>query len=51
MMGKDSDAIAGIILGLLGIALLAAIFSKRCPVCGGTIPPGQRRCPHCGAVI
>lgn len=50
-MGRDADTIAGIILGLLGLAVLVTIFGKKCPVCGGTIPAGQRRCPHCGTVI
>ena len=50
-MGKDSDTIAGIILGVLGIAVLASIFGKKCPVCGRTIPSGQKRCAYCGASV
>ncbi len=50
-MGKDDDAIAGIILGVLGIAALAAIASKRCPVCDKTVVRGTSVCPHCGSQI
>jgi len=50
-MGKDSDTLAGIILGFLGLAVLMAVLGKKCPVCGGNIPAGSRRCPHCGTVV
>lgn len=50
-MGKDSDALAGILLGILGIAVIAKIFSKKCKVCGTSVSPGTRNCPNCGSVV
>jgi uncharacterized OB-fold protein len=50
-MGKDDDALAGILLGILGLAAIAVIASKKCPVCGKTVPRGTSVCPHCGSQI
>lgn len=40
-MGKDSDTLAGILLGILGIALLASIFGKKCKVLEQSLPLGK----------
>lgn len=50
-MGRDSDTFAGIILGLLGLALLAKLTEKKCPICNNIIPAGKRECPNCGYVM
>jgi len=50
-VGKDSDTLAGILLGIFGIALLASIFGKKCPVCRRTVPAGQKTCSYCGASL
>lgn len=50
-MGKDSDTLAGILLGILGIAVLASIFGKKCRMCGRTVLGGQRTCSYCGAIV
>ena len=50
-MGKDDDTLAGILLGILGLAALVVIASKNCPVCGKTVPRGTSVCPHCGSQI
>ena len=50
-MGKDSDTFAGILLGLLGLALLVKLTEKKCPICGNIIPVGKRECPNCGYVM
>jgi len=44
--------IAGIILGLVGVAILSAIFGQpRCPRCGRPVQRGTEVCPHCGAQL
>lgn len=54
-MAKDDlgEAIAGIVLGVLGgIALaeiLSRIFGKKCPRCGNAVQPNQPYCLKCGA--
>lgn len=50
-MGKDSDTLAGIVLGVLGLALLAKLTEKKCPICNNSIPFNKKECPHCGYVI
>lgn len=50
-MGKDDDTIAGIILGILGLAAIAALVPKKCPVCGNSVQRGSSICPHCGSRI
>lgn len=50
-MGKDSDILAGILLGLLGFAALVKLSEKKCPICSSMIPFGKRDCPNCGYVI
>jgi predicted amidophosphoribosyltransferase len=54
LTGDDDvvGAIAGVVLGLLGIAVLASIFGKpKCPRCGKTLPGKVRVCPYCGAPL
>ena len=55
-MGKGSDVITGIVLGILGGAIAAYLLSKllgekaNCPVCGTTITKGSSNtsiCPRC----
>ena len=54
-MAKDDlgEAIAGIVLGVLGgIALaeiLSKIFGKKCPKCGNAVDQNQIYCLNCGA--
>jgi uncharacterized OB-fold protein len=50
-MGKDEDAVLGIIFGILGLAAIAAIIEKKCPFCGRSVPRGTSVCPHCGSQI
>lgn len=50
-MGKDEDALVGIIFGILGIAAIAAIAQKKCPVCGKSVARGTSVCPYCGSLI
>ena len=50
-MGKDEDALAGILLGILGIAAIAVIASKKCPVCGKSVARGTSVCTHCRSQI
>lgn len=50
-MGSDSDTLAGILLGILGIAVLAKIFEKKCPYCGKSVQGGSKSCPHCGGTF
>ena len=50
-MGKDEDTAIGILLGLLGLAVLAKILEKKCPICTNVIPAGRNTCPYCGYVI
>jgi hypothetical protein len=53
-MGKDDDvigAVAAILLGLVGLAILASVFGPRCPKCNKPIDRGIKRCPHCGAML
>lgn len=46
------DALAALFLGVLGLAILAAIFGPpHCPKCGKQIQQGTRICPHCGAIL
>jgi len=53
-MAKDDlgEAIAGIVLGVLGgIALaeiLSRIFGKKCPRCGSPVQQNQMYCLKCG---
>jgi len=42
------SAVIGIILGLLGLAVLAKLSERKCPVCNRIIPITQNTCPHCG---
>ncbi len=44
-------AIVGIFLGLLGIAILAELFTPRCPRCRNRVEQGTTICPHCGTWI
>jgi len=46
-MGKDSDAFAGILLGILGLAALIKFSEKECPYCSRTVVRGASRCPFC----
>ena len=50
-MGKDEDTIAGILLGVLGLAAIVKILEKKCPVCGKPTIRGVSVCPHCGSAI
>jgi len=50
-MGKDADTFAGIVLGILGLALIAKIFEKKCAFCGSSISSGIKNCPHCGRPV
>ena len=56
-MAKDDlgEAIAGIILGILGGIALAEILSrllgKKCPRCGNTLQPNQIYCLRCGMKV
>lgn len=51
MSKNDESLIAGIILGLLGLAVLASLFRReaRCPVCNNSIPIGVLKCRYCGS--
>ena len=42
------SVVAGILLGLLGLAALAKLSERKCPVCNRIIPFTQKTCPHCG---
>jgi len=48
-MSKDSDFAAGIILGILGLAVLSKIFSKKCSFCGASVSTAMKNCPKCGS--
>ena len=50
-MGKDFDTLAGILIGILGLAFLAKLTEKKCPICNNIIPAGKTQCPHCGHVV
>lgn len=54
-MPRNEDVVIGglaaFFLGLVGLAILAAIFGPRCPRCGKPIQRGVRICPHCGAKL
>ena len=50
-MSKNDDAMVGIVLGILGIAAIAAIVSKKCPICNKTVQRGISVCPHCESQI
>jgi uncharacterized Zn finger protein (UPF0148 family) len=50
-MGKDEDALAGIVLGILGLAAVAAMLEKKCSACGKSVIRGTSICPHCGSRI
>ena len=50
-MGKDSDTLAGIILGILGLAILVKLTEKKCPICNHVVPAGTTECPNCGYVM
>ena len=47
-MGKDSDAIVSIALGILGLAALIKFSEKDCPHCLKKIARGTSQCPFCG---
>lgn len=54
-MAKDElgEAIAGILLGIIGGLALAEIlnriFGKKCPSCNNPVQPDQFYCLKCGA--
>jgi len=50
-LGNDSDALAGIILGILGLAAIVKILEKKCPTCRRSIVRGQNICQHCGSAV
>ena len=56
-MAKDDlgEAIAGIVLGILGGIALAEIlnrlFGKKCPRCGNIVQQDQFYCLKCGAKV
>ena len=50
-MGKDSDAILGIVLGILGVAALIKASEKNCPHCFKKVARGTSQCPFCGNYI
>jgi len=55
-MADDVDsvlgAVLGIIVGLVGIAILATLLGeKRCPRCRNKVPPNTVVCPFCGSRV
>lgn len=54
-MPKDDigEAIAGILLGIIGglalAEILSRIFGKKCPRCNNVVQPDQLYCLKCGA--
>lgn len=42
------SAVVAILLGLLGLAALAKLTERKCPICNRIIPITQSTCPHCG---
>ena len=42
------NALAAVLLGLLGLAALAKLSERKCPICNRIIPLTQNTCPHCG---
>jgi len=50
-MGKDEGglivALAALLLGGLGLLLIAASSEPKCPNCKKTIERNTKRCPHC----
>ena len=47
LWGPAIGAVAGILLGVAGIALLDSLLGYRCPHCNSKIPKNTRRCDHC----
>lgn len=55
MSKDDTDAILGLILGIIGglllLELLRLIFFKECPICGTQIKNDQFVCYKCGSQV
>jgi tRNA(Ile2) C34 agmatinyltransferase TiaS len=53
-MGQDDDlweGLAALLLGFIGIALIASIINPKCPNCKHNIQKGAIRCPNCGVIL
>jgi len=53
LTGDDDfvGALAGIFLGLMGLAILASIFGPKCPSCKKSLERKVPICPHCGVYL
>ena len=54
VLGEDDDydvlgLVAGLILGVIGLAVLASRNKPKCPACGNVVKKGEPACASCGA--
>lgn len=52
-MGRDEalEVFAGLVLGAIGLAILAEIFKPKCPVCKAEITKNALVCNSCGTPL
>lgn len=49
-LGKDSDVLVGVLLGVMGVAAIIKLLEKNCPCCDNIMGRGQSHCLRCGTV-